>query len=73
MAVIVCDFPVPGGPWSTKLTPPAAILIALSWEASTVTGRSASSASTLWGTVQSQSTAPLMRLRTILFFSRKSL
>ena len=73
IAVMVCDFPVPGGPCKTKLTLFAAMLIALSWDASTVIGKYASSVSTLSGILQSQSTAPLIRLLTISFLSSISL
>ena len=75
--VIVCDFPVPGGPWSTKLSPSysdvgVAADIALSCELSAVIG-SRTSLSLTSGIAErflaSHVREPLIRLSTTLFLA----
>jgi len=75
--VIVCDFPVPGGPWSTKLFPFAAAAIATICDESALTGIAISfilnSSSKLSADISLSSCcqfiAPLIKLDTTLFSS----
>ena len=74
--VIVCDFPVPGGPCSIKLLSPVAALIASNWVESALIGNAISvglyllsKSISLEISKQSHSSFPEIRLLTILFSS----